>query len=483
MSDFLLPKALLCLTTSELTQIQKELEKNNSAKGAKLLKLFKYIRKNGAELNKKSRSEGAQLLQNYKLRNTLLDILNQQITKNYLNQSKIESSRILTNIWSEKIGDELLLSDQPKEYALTLYEHYLNQWGNEIADMTEGIDQYHNQFLHIKHQFESPYTNREKEGLPLLQQMENALDLEYTIQKLRIACDRILQSKFLQNKPGEADVQLISMAMKMAPNSPLIQLYLSVYQLLQTSEISPAKLNDTICQLRNEAKQIDAKQRHILLRYLTNCCTGQYMTSGNQQFLELKVEAEMWDAQQIVSFQKNTLPDSHFLNIITGLTILKKFAEARQFIQNYSPKLVPRYRKTATHLAKAYLDFHQGNFAQAKQELEEVSTQQPRFLLRKRSLLLRNTFELMLSPGGSAVYDDVETQIVVFTKFLERDTYHLSKERIESYKNHIEIVKALNRFYEKGGNAAEFEAQILEQLQSEKVFVPQWLKAKLAQVI
>ena len=488
MTDYLLPKALSCLTTSELTQIQKELDKDISAKGEKLLTLFKYLRKNCSEMRKKnllgSRSMGAKYLQKPKLRTALLSLINQKMIETHLEKHKIQYCSIVAEKWSEKIATELIPNDQIEEYGLNLFENATTKWQNEIDELKEGVDKHKHQFELNKLTFEAQHTNRDKYDLPYLSDMENDLDHIYVIQKLRLLCDQVLRSKYLKEESNIVISPLLNdLALQLAKTSRLIQLYLDIFHILNQDEVSLANLKNACQTLQESANEIDSKQVHILLRNLTNCCIGQYMGNNNKEYLKLQLEIEKWGIENKVLIYEDNLSDNLFLNIINSACALGELALANQFIKDYERLLIIKYRETSVSLAQAYIYFFQRRYQEALDQVEKINTRLPRFMIRRKSLKLRICFELLLKKHSSIVYDDLKSLCLDFQNFIKRDTYKLSEKRKEAYLNFITFVKELNQYIEfKPENPDCYKAQLLQDLKKQRAIAEEWLLEKINQL-
>lgn len=178
----------------------------------------------------------------------------------------------------------------------------------------------------------------------------------------------------------------------------------------------------------------------ILLRYMINSSIQLY-TKGKAEYLRKQFNLfQLGLEKDLFIVEGGNLSDTTFLNIIVTGSALGEVDWAENFIHTYSPKLAEDRRENAVNLGNGYLRFAQKDFKQSISALRGVESSDIQYLLRLKSLSLRNYFELFL--GDDSYYELVVYESKAFEKFLRRNV-QISKNRVKAYLNFTSTLRRI----------------------------------------
>ena len=176
-----------------------------------------------------------------------------------------------------------------------------------------------------------------------------------------------------------------------------------------------------------------------MVRYLINT-TIQLYQKGKSGYLNNQFDLYELGLKKNLFLNDGLLPDGTFLNIIVTATVLGKLMWAEKFISEYAPMLPETKQVDAINLGKAYWYFSKLEFKESLNLLRQIESSDLQYLLRIKSLSLRNHFELFLD--DDTYYELVSYESKAFQKFLRRHEF-LSEDRILSYIKFISFIRKL----------------------------------------
>ena len=215
----------------------------------------------------------------------------------------------------------------------------------------------------------------------------------------------------------------------------VFQIYRDMLRLMEQPELESVflQLADNVTMHLDQFHPID---QAVLLLYLINT-TNKFHNQGKKGYLRRQFNLYQLGLERDLFLTEGRLSDITFLNIIVTATILKEEAWVAAFIEGSQAVLMPARKEIATALGKAYLLTLQGDFLASNRLLRQVESPDLQYLLRNKSLTLRNHVELFLH--DESYYEVVEYEAKAFEKFLRRNK-QLSASRVKAYLNLITFI-------------------------------------------
>ncbi|MCB0851460.1 MAG: hypothetical protein KDD63_04395 [Bacteroidetes bacterium] len=402
--------------------------------------LFDYIRKYGPEFtsNKLEKHKvyenlfPGKLYDDQRLRVLmfrLADLVEDFIVAERLKKDSFQKQRLLyaelgeRNLYDQfdKKKQELLNQLDKAPYRDEYY--YLAQWRLQ-----------HDHFFH-------PQTYRYQDSSIFLEEMMQNLDAFFLLAKIRYSTElRNRQNIFSE----EHKIFLLDESKALVLEHPVFshqivfQVYTDILGLMgnPSDEVIFQRLQQNISQHLDLFRPSDQSS---MVRYLINT-TIQLYQKGKSGYLNNQFDLYELGLKKNLFLNDGLLPDGTFLNIIVTATVLGKLMWAEKFISEYAPMLPETKQVDAINLGKAYWYFSKLEFKESLNLLRQIESSDLQYLLRIKSLSLRNHFELFLD--DDTYYELVSYESKAFQKFLRRHEF-LSEDRILSYIKFISFIRKL----------------------------------------
>lgn len=376
--------------------------------------------------------------------------------------------------------DELLVNELGERNHYELFEKrhqtLIQEWGN-----TPYRDEfYYLKLWRLQHRyFYHPQTARfdiSAEGLTKI--MQN-LDAFYVLSKMRYGAELRNRENILSER---YQVPLLRECRDLAANhlvfegDKVFQVSQDVLSLMEQpqNEVVYQRLEDNVIANLNLFRPED---QSALLRYLINA-TIQLYNLGKPVFLDNQFRLYHLGLKKELFLREGELSDVTFLNIIITAAVLKKIDWVEDFIQKYGARLPAEAQKDAVLLGQAYWHFVAGRFDESNSFLRRIESVELQYLLRIKSLTLRNHFEILLR--DDTYYDLWIHESRAYEKFLRRDK-RLSGARVQAYLNLIYFLRKLAKWRMSPRSSEEKRAKIRAELANTPgVVARQWLEEKLA---
>ena len=281
--------------------------------------------------------------------------------------------------------------------------------------------------------------------------------------KLKYGCELLWRSIILGLPPDEnlADELL---KLKVNPTNHHHYIYHVVFQALYHKELE--LFNQTfelLVQYKEQLKEID---RLIILIYLINFAAREshiQLELYGQRLLKLY----LYGLEERILMDKNQISRIRFHNIVEVMAKLKQVDDARSFIEDYSPFLLPTERLNTVLLAECIILFVERKYDEVNKKIQAASLKTLDEKFRARSLILACQYETL--------GEDETTWHTskAFKVFLDRKKTEIYLEFIKAFKNFVRIVEQLMK---QETPKSELEDKILGE---ERIILRFWLLEKL----
>lgn len=300
-----------------------------------------------------------------------------------------------------------------------------------------------------------------------LQEMSDAMDTWFVLQKLKQACSQIAQRQLGEPLPplGFLEEVLEKVGQHAYPDIPAIQIYYSAYQMLAAPDGEPfflalkALLADSTALLPlDELRSVNLMAINFCVQQLNRGVAG---TLEEVYALYLRGLEEKW------LFESGKLSPWTFKNVVSAGLKLHQFEGVAQFLEQYKGSLPEEIQQTHYRYNLAELQFARGDFRLALQSLAAVIFRDPLTELRARSLQIKAAYEL-------EEMELVDYQLENLRKFLGR------KRQLGYHRDHYREFERLTRQLVGLGHGLEAARRLADEIQAAPHLVERaWLLAKV----
>ena len=231
---------------------------------------------------------------------------------------------------------------------------------------------------------------------PSIQHTYNALNEYYYLQLLKYTCSLlnysiVVSGDFLIESISR---KLIDELIKGSKNySPLIRVYLCIYQTLSTNEDENGKYFKTLMNLLGESQVlIEKEELRELYLFTINFCARKTRKGENEY---VPIMLKMYDE----GIKNNALIENGYLSHWTYTNVVrlglkeKRYKWVENFINEYKDLLPPDTFSDAYHLNLADLYFNQQNYDGVLDHLTQLQFSDPSYHLTSRLLLIKTFYE------------------------------------------------------------------------------------------
>ena len=311
---------------------------------------------------------------------------------------------------------------------------------------------------------------------PNLQQVSDALDVFYWVNKLRYYCKALNYQRF-QSQPYEWQMmeEILEKVKGMdAVRFPAMQIY---YQAAMSLKEPRKEAHfQTLYRLLQQYRQvIHRSELQDMLVLARNYCIFQ-LNQGNRPYLRTIFELYRFEIDEALVLKEGKLPNATYKNIVTTALLLKELEWLEVFLYDFEEAVSDE----AFYYNLARLRFEQGQYEQTIHLLQLVEYKEVLLLLSAKALLLQSYYERCCQhPDSFEVGEQLEQYLHSFTTFLNRKKQRLTKHYVY-YLNLVELVKALwecrNRIKELQflDNKIDEKGQVAEKI---------WLREKISEAL
>ncbi|HKK79427.1 MAG TPA: hypothetical protein VJ933_07340, partial [Phaeodactylibacter sp.] len=250
------------------------------------------------------------------------------------------------------------------------------------------------------------------------QQAYEKLNTFYYATVLKYACTLLSWSLVVKGKFELSPIsKRVIEALREAPQaSPLIQIYLSIYQTMSSdnreedSHLYFQRLEGYIKQCQQEVDQEEMREIYL---YAINFCARR-IRKGEAAYRKRVIELYEDGIAQGYLFEQGYLSHWTYTNVVKLMLLEKQFQKAEEFIHRYKEKMPPRFYNDAFHFNLAELYFQQGRYGEVLKLLQQLTFTDSHYNMGSRMLIIKTFYEL----------NDIEpllSNLASFTRLLMRN--------------------------------------------------------------
>ncbi|WP_373550721.1 hypothetical protein [Haliscomenobacter sp.] len=308
----------------------------------------------------------------------------------------------------------------------------------QLLQQSPALDPQHFYFEYHLAQYQDEYQllQEKRNYSPFLQAKNDALDLYYFFEKLRIACDMASRNLVMQAdyRCPFVDHFCAHYAQELAEQNlpPVVLIYYNTYKLLTENDsrhyfqIKPL--------LVGQLDQLPNAELRTLYSYLLNHCVRQ-INSGNSLFYAEILSLYKLLLEHSILITNGRLTQWTFTNIVTTGIRLRDYAWTEQFILQYAGYIHAEVRENARCFNLANLYFEKGDYGPALQQLQSLEFTDPFYHVSAKIIQLKIYY---LLHEAEALFFLMEN-----TKRLILRNKQLSEYQKKSNLNFIKILQKL----------------------------------------
>ncbi len=306
-----------------------------------------------------------------------------------------------------------------------------------------------------------------------LQEMSDALDLTYIVDKLRQSCLMLAHQTVYQAdyRIGLIDAVLAHVAQHHLLCHPAIAIYYHIYHTLADREQERHffELRAQIEQHHDKFPQ--AEMRDIYL-FAINYCIGR-INAGKESFIRQAFELYRSGLEQGLLIESRGISVWTFRNVVTNGVYLGEFEWVSHFIDEYQHLLEEKFRHSTVLYCRAQLHFARKEYDEAMRLLAQSDFDDILINLRAKTMLARMYFE-------EGEFEALESLLESMRTYMQRKKvmgYHRA-----NFQNFLKLTRRLVRLnpFDKG-KRDELKREI-ESAQPMTLSEKQWLLTQLEQM-
>lgn len=276
-------------------------------------------------------------------------------------------------------------------------EKHLHRQISRQRKLLEGVGLRHHQYYHSRFQLEQEIylseSKQAREGDLNIQQQENALQSEFLLNKLRLAC---LSSAHQRVSGVNYNIKMIDEVIELSKQSPFVDqptiaLYLAAFEMYQENEDGVAFKQFSQLLFLHLDKFPTSESRDLVLLGI-NFCIRQINKKGEGYFKEaLDLYKQGLDAKLLL--ENGWLSAFTFSNIVIIALRLGESTWVSQFLEQYRHQLHPKRREGVFALNAARLAYQNKEHRQALQHLHRFDDRDFIHQLSAKIIQLKIYFE------------------------------------------------------------------------------------------
>ena len=281
-----------------------------------------------------------------------------------------------------------------------------------------------------------------------LQEMSDALDIAYLVDKLRQSCI-MLSHRQIYN--AEYDFELADLVVAYLEDRPelldlpAISIYYYTYKTIGQDDEQEGHFRALKRTMFEHGSLFpNAEIRDIYLLAINYCI--QQLNAGNRDYIRESFDLYQKGLEERILIENNLLSRWTFRNVVAAGLYLKEYEWVYDFIQKYKQFLEKRHRESMVHFNLAKLYFEKGDYQQARPLLMQFDFDDILMNLNAKTMLLKMYFE-------EDEFDVLESLLESMRNYLQRKKvigYHKS-----NYRNIIRYTRRLLRVNPFDKNARE----------------------------
>ncbi len=285
---------------------------------------------------------------------------------------------------------EFLSRDLDKHFKFL----YRRVEGEVTEELKESTEQFHYRHLLAELISDFSFSNRASDSPHLFQEASNSFDEYYFLNKLKYSCEMLNRQKIF---PADYKLQFVTEVENYLQQddqvSPLVAIYLRIYQYLSNEEGADEATFQTLMELiRTHHQQIDLEELRQIYLFAINFSVRNLRT-GDKKYIPITLDLYLEGIRSRALFDDQYLSPLTYTNVIKLALLLQRFEWIEQFIEDHVNFLPPHSREQAYHFNLADLYYHRKDYDKVFDHLNEVQFSDIVYHLGSRVLLIKTYYE------------------------------------------------------------------------------------------
>ena len=315
----------------------------------------------------------------------------------------------------------------------------------------------------------------------MLPGMMDALDREYALRKLFLACEAMNAAHFTQQKVA---ISLLAEVQKLAEKNfrnehPVFEVFLNISHLFRGGGCH-GLFRQTKRLAMKYFGQMEYRERTAAISFLVNHAIRAHRKTNSKWWLGQLYALYRFGLGRGLFAERERMKESTFSNINNTAVLLRDFAFAKQFIQTHKCFLDEKIREETLALAEAFLWFHKGQTEKGYQRLRNIQFVSLRHKLVARPLISRCLYAMQLEDKtySSSFYSDLSA----FRKFVQTNKT-LNTEHKKPYLNFVTIFRKIAKCPQHGERKKKISNKLRIELENGlPVVAKNWLINEVAHI-
>lgn len=464
---------LKILSSHEINQLDVFLGSPYFTQSERLFTLFQYIRSYHPDYESIDRHQ--LLLQCFPNKAGDLKWLNDRYSE--LSKLVLRFLQVQQLTKKETLG-KTVLRDALQSRGLS--KLFLKETQKEIVNIQQDDTQDADSFLSLSLLYDDLYENIEAKANydPFDQAIkaDSSLEIYFLLRKLTFMSNAIGRPLTSDQQMDENWVTLLlSQAKKREGIHPLLDMYRLLVE-LQRGGYTQAEMENTFHFYQDQSLHFRQPDQAFLIHKLSNMAFRQIAT-GKTEFSYLLFDIYQYAVKEQLFHTNGFMPFNTFLNICITGAYAQQTEWVNHFIQQHKTYLKPAIRPETLAMSRAFLAFHQGDYEQAFEQLDNIHTTIPSLKIRMRSMRVRCLLERVLNIEG--YYDVLQREVIAFKRFL--GPYKaLSAKRKQAYIHFAEATQLIaNCSRQKNKGISAYQETLLQIENKAPLILKKWLLEKL----
>ncbi|GJM35085.1 MAG: hypothetical protein DHS20C18_40860 [Saprospiraceae bacterium] len=322
--------------------------------------------------------------------------------------------------------------------------------------------------------YDHPSRISHETGAETYDQLDHYLDLFLISEKLKSFCDFYAQQLTYDRSDQLRMVEgVLQAAISLKSQYVQIELLYELCLLLQ-QEFSEHHLDKVYQLFITKGSQLAKTDQAFMLQKLVSILNKAL--NIDRKFVTNLFELFQYGDQNELLILNGKVTDSTLFNICTVGGFQKADLWTQNLIRRYSPFLSPDTRRESSLLAHALLQFHQNNYNQAHELLQQIPRKGMHYKLRIRTLDVRCLLGAHIKDPKSHLLETLLSGLSAFRRFLNREP-ELSDNRKNQYRAFCKMAKKMAMLRSINWQDKDAKASFKKALAEEKKIVLRpWLE-------
>jgi hypothetical protein len=214
------------------------------------------------------------------------------------------------------------------------------------------------------------------------------------------------------------------------------------------------------------------EEKHLVAAELTNYCV-QKMNEGDFSLRQANFELDKFKLKEELVFISRLMPKITFMQILGNALQVGEFAWAKNYIEEYAPKLKASYQKPTLALCYAHLFYLQKDYEKVLENLSRVEFIDSLDKIYVRTLYIRTYFEM-------GEFETLRSFLDTAKYFYEKNPHISNTLR----SNNIKFVSCMSRLLAAMESNDEFELEKIKKIAKEDKTMAngEWISEKIEEI-